>query len=161
MNRHGAGPDPPQRLQHVEHSVPRILLWIVPLHDVHHAPAVPRIPSHYIDLPVKHSHSHVTLAPGHGRHHRPLVGVWAVELAAQDVVVVTAASEVIPAHDIESVSHGAHAVQPAELPHVGTSAPGVGYSVIAPKLLLEGVTGDSTWGTEQKPTYMMLYIYLM
>lgn len=153
MNCHCTGTDPPQRLQHIEHPVPHVPLWIIPLHNVNHAPAVPGVPSHHVDLPVKHRHTNITLAPGHCRHHCPLVCLWAVVFAAQDVVVVAAASEMIPSHDVEFVSYGAHAVQATELHHVGSSIPRVSDRIVTPKLLLECVTGDASCVTKDKQTH--------
>lgn len=142
MHGHGAGPDPAEGLQHVEHPVPDVPLRVVALHDVHHAPAVPGVASHHVDVPVERRHAHVALAARHRRHRRPLVARRAVVLAAQHVVVVAAASEVVPAHHVQPVADGAHAVQAAQLHHVGPPAPRVGAGVVAPELLLERVAGD-------------------
>lgn len=144
MNCHCTGTDPPQRLQHIEHPVPHVMLWIIPLHNVDHASAVPGVTSHHVDVPVKHCNTDIALAPWHWRHRRPLVRLWAVVLAAQDVVIVAAAPEVIPAHDVKPVSDGAHAVQATELHHVGPLTPRVSDRIVTPKLLLEHVTCDST-----------------
>lgn len=152
VNCHRTSTNPPERLQHVEHPVPHVLLRVVPLHNVNHAPAVPGIPSHHVDLPVKHCHTNIALTTWHRRHHRPLVRLWAVVFAAQDVVVVAAASEVIPAHDVELVAHSAHAVKAAELHHVGSSTPCVSDWVVTPQLLLERVSGDAAWVTKGNPT---------
>lgn len=161
MDCHCAGTNPPQRLQHVEHPVPHVPFWVISLHNVNHASAVPGISSHHIDLPVEHSHTHVALTPRHRRHHRPLVCVGAVVFAAQNVVVVAAASEMVPAHDVESLFHSAHAVQATELRHVGASAPRVADGVVAPELLLEGVTGDAACEAREQSVEEKVYRYLI
>lgn len=143
VHRHSACPDSAEGLQDIEHPVPGILLWIVALHNVHHAPAIPGVASHHVDVPIESCHAHVALASRHRRHRRPLVACRAVELAAQHIVVVAAASEVVTTHHVKPVANSAHAVQAAQLHHVSPPAPRVVAWVIAPEFLLESVSGDS------------------
>lgn len=143
VHSHSARPDPAEGLQDIEHPVPDVPLWVVALHNVHHAPAVPGVAAHHVDVPIECCHAHVALAAWHRRHRGPLVTCRAVILAAQHVVVVAAASEVVATHHVQPVAHSAHAVQAAQLHHVGPPAPRVCAGVIAPQLLLESVSGDS------------------
>lgn len=139
-----AGSDPPQWLGQVENFVPFVFLGVVLLYYFHHAPIVPRVAAHHVNLILKHGHAHVALTSQHGGDRCPQVEGGGVVFAAEDVVVVAGAPEMIASDHVKTVAHRAHAVEAANCRHGRFLSPFIGIRVKAHQLLLKSVVSDST-----------------
>lgn len=141
--------------------MPLVFLWVVFLYYFHHAAIVPGVAAHHVDLVLEHSHADVALTPQHGGYGCPQVEGGGVILAAEHVVVVARAAEVIAPDHIQPVAHRAHAVEAADRRHRCLLSPFIRIWVKAHKLLLESVMSDSPCSKKKETKQQKLILTLI